>query len=240
VVVPVFDEATALPGLARELADVMGRMTGGWECIWVDDGSTDGSDAIIDRLVAPPGSPFRCVRFERNRGQAAALYAGLHEAVGDVVVVLDGDGQNRPDDIPRLVDALVRDGLDLVCGVRVDRQDGVVRRVMSRVANAVRSRFLRDGVRDSGCALKAMRREVVAALPPIRTLYSFIPAFARAAGFAVGECPVSHRARQGGRSSYGVRAFLWRPFVDMLGVRWYGARLVLERTDLVATRTVQR
>lgn len=234
VVVPVFNEAAALPGLASELTATMERLEGGWECILVDDGSTDATAACIDRLRAPVGSPFRSLRFARNRGQAAALYAGLRRARGDLVVVLDGDGQNPPADIPRLVDVLVRDGLDLVCGIRVDRQDGALRRVISRVANHVRSRFLRDRMRDSGCALKVMRSAVVAALPPIRTLYSFIPAFAVAAGFAVGECPVGHRERQGGQSSYGLRVFLWRPLVDMLGVRWYGARLVLERSDLVA------
>ncbi|HEV7734261.1 MAG TPA: glycosyltransferase family 2 protein [Candidatus Binatia bacterium] len=233
VVVPVFNEAAALPALAEEVAAVMRRMDGGWECIIVDDGSTDATAACIDRLTAPSGSPFRCVRFARNRGQAAALYAGLRRARGELVVVLDGDGQNPPEDIPRLVEMLVRDGLDLVCGIRIDRQDGALRRVISRVANGVRSRFLRDRMRDSGCALKVMRRAVVAALPPIRTLYSFIPAFAVAAGFTVGECAVGHRARQGGESSYGLRVFLWRPLVDMLGVRWYGARLVLERSDLV-------
>ncbi len=234
VVVPVFNEAVSLPGLADELRDVMGAMPGGYECILVDDGSSDGTAAVIDGLTGAPGSPFRGIRFARNRGQAAALYAGLHEAVGSLVIVLDGDGQNRPQDIPRMVDELLRRDLDLVCGIRVGRDDSWLRRSMSRVANGVRSRFLHDHVQDSGCALKAMRRPVIAALPPIRTLYSFIPAFAAQAGFVVGECPVGHRARQGGTSSYGLRAFLWRPMIDMLGVRWYGARSVLERDDLMA------
>jgi dolichol-phosphate mannosyltransferase len=233
VVVPVFNEAAALPALVAEVRDVMGRMVGSYECILVDDGSTDGTAALIDRLTAQAGSPFHCVRFRRNRGQAAALYAGLRRAAGELVVVLDGDGQNPPEDIPRLVEMLVRERLDLVCGIRVARQDGALRRALSRVANGVRSRFLHDSMRDSGCALKVMRRAVVDALPPIRTLYSFIPALALAAGFTVGQCPVGHRPRQGGQSSYGLHAFLWRPFVDMLGVRWYSTRLVLERSDLV-------
>ncbi|MCW5892135.1 MAG: glycosyltransferase family 2 protein [bacterium] len=231
VVVPVFNEVIALPAVTAEVRDVMSTLDGGFECILVDDGSTDGSGALIDTLVDQDRA-FRCVRFERNRGQAAALYAGLRHARGDLVVILDGDGQNRPEDIPFLVNMLAHDDLDLVCGIRVSRQDNVVRRFMSRLANAVRSRVLHDHVRDSGCALKVMRRTVVATLPPIRTLYSFIPAFALAAGFRVGECPVGHRPRLGGQSSYGVRAFLWRPLIDMLGVRWYLARLVLERRDV--------
>ncbi|HEV7735070.1 MAG TPA: glycosyltransferase family 2 protein [Candidatus Binatia bacterium] len=234
VVVPVFNEAVSLPALADELRDVMRRMSGGYECILVDDGSTDGTAAVIDALTGALGSSFRGIRFARNRGQAAALYAGLHQATGSIVIVLDGDGQNRPQDIPLMVDELLRRNLDLVCGIRVDRDDPWLRRSMSRLANGVRSRFLHDHVRDSGCALKAMRRPVIATLPPIRTLYSFIPAFAAAAGFVVGECPVGHRARQGGTSSYGLRAFLWRPMIDMLGVRWYAARSVLTRDDLMA------
>ncbi len=233
LVIPVFQEATALPSLVREITAVMRGMDGGWECILVDDGSTDATPQLIDELTRRPGSSFRSIRFAQNRGQAAALHAGLRQAAGDLVVLLDGDGQNRPDDIPALVATMERDNLDLVCGVRVDRQDTRLRKVMSRFANAVRSRFLGDHVRDAGCALKVMRREVTAALPPIRTLYSFIPAFAVAAGFSVGECPVRHRPRQGGTSSYGLRAFLWRPLIDMLGVRWYRARTVLDRSDLV-------
>jgi dolichol-phosphate mannosyltransferase len=231
VVVPVFNEAAALPTVVAGVRDVMRSLDAAYECILVDDGSTDGSGPLIDALVARDRS-FRCIRFERNRGQAAALYAGLHQARGEIVIVLDGDGQNCPEDIPALVAMLKREDLDLVCGIRVSRRDSAARRLMSRVANAVRSRFLRDHVHDSGCALKVMRRPVVATLPPIRTLYSFIPAFAHAAGFRVGECPVGHRPRLGGQSSYGVRAFLWRPLIDMLGVRWYQARLVLERRDM--------
>jgi len=227
LVIPVFNEVVALPGLAAEIDAVMERLGADWECILVDDGSRDGSGQVIDELCA--GAHFRAVRFPENRGQAAALDAGLRRVTGRLVVILDGDAQNDPADIPVLVDVLRRDDLDLVCGVRVDRRDGFGRRAMSRLANAIRGRVLGDHTRDAGCALKVMRREVVAALIPIRTLYSFIPAFAVAAGFRVGECPVGHRARRGGRSNYGLRAFLWRPLVDMLGVRWLQSRLVLRR-----------
>jgi len=233
LVVPVFDEVTALPDLAAEICAVMQGLDADWECILVDDGSQDGSARVIDALCAAERSPFRAVRFEQNRGQAAALDAGLRRAAGAVIVILDGDGQNWPGDIPHMVDVLRRDGLDLVCGRRVERHDGWQRRAMSRLANAVRARVLGDHTHDAGCALKVMRREVVPALVPIRTLYSFIPALAVAAGFRVGECPVRHRPRHGGRSSYGVRAFLWRPLVDMLGMYWLQSRLVRRRHDLV-------
>jgi dolichol-phosphate mannosyltransferase len=155
----------------------------------------------------------------------------MNEARGDVLVTLDGDGQNCPSDIPALLAVLDHDRLDLVCGIRHERQDSALRRWMSRLANRVRARLLGDGVRDSGCGLKVMRRAVVPALPPLRTLYSFIPALAVGAGFAVGEHPVAHRPRNGGHSNYGLRTFFWRPFVDMLGVAWYQRRSVLRRGD---------
>jgi len=233
LVVPVFDEITALPALAAEIRATMARLGRPWECILVDDGSTDGSGRLIDELCAPRASRFRAIHFAANRGQAAALDAGLRRAKGRLVVILDGDGQSYPDDIPVLIDALHREHLDLVCGVRVGRRDSWLRRAMSRLANAVRARVLGDGTSDAGCALKVMRREVVAALVPIRTLYSFIPALAAGAGFRLGECPVRHRARHGGRSSYGLRAFLWRPLVDMVGVRWLVSRRIVRREDLI-------
>jgi hypothetical protein len=127
-----------------------------------------------------------------------------------------------PADIPRLLAAL--ETADMVVGIRQNRQDSGLRRRISRLANAVRSRVLRDGVRDSGCALKAFRREVVGALIPLRTLYSFMPAMAAASGFVVVQVPVQHRARQGGRSNYGLRVFLWRPLLDMLGMWWFTRR----------------
>jgi glycosyltransferase involved in cell wall biosynthesis len=203
-----------------------------YECIVVDDGSTDGTAAWLDALAAQPASRLRPIHLPRNRGQGAALWVGLRRARGAVVITLDGDGQNCPSDIPDLLEALGRDAQDLVCGVRADRQDGLGRRWMSRLANGVRARVLGDGMRDSGCGLKVMRRDVVPFLLPLRTLYSFIPALAVAAGFRVGEQAVRHRPRDGGRSSYGLRAFLWRPFVDMLGVRWYQTRCALRAADV--------
>jgi dolichol-phosphate mannosyltransferase len=133
---------------------------------------------------------------------------------------MDGDGQNDPADIARLLCALEK-GADLVVGVRVGRHDHLGRRMLSRVANIVRNWVLHDGVSDAGCGLKAMRREVVSGLLPIRTLYSFIPALAAAAGFRVVEIPIHHRPRRAGHSKYSVIIFLqgW-PLVDLIGVWW--------------------
>jgi len=227
VVVPVFNEAEALAKLAAEIIDVMDSLGGRYECTFVDDGSTDATAELLKELVSRPGSAIRCIRFTSNRGQGAALYTGLCQARGELIITLDGDGQNCPADIPLLIDELERRQVDLICGFRRERHDSALRKVMSRLANAVRSRFLKDTVRDAGCALRVMRRSVLPALLPLKTLYSFLPALVVAGGFRVGEYPVRHRARHGGASSYGLRAFMWRPFIDMLGVKWYQMRCVL-------------
>lgn len=221
VVVPFYNEAECAQQLAHEIASTLKSLSDTWELILVNDGSTDGTEAVLRAFAA--GHPTcRVLTFRRNGGQASALLAGLRAAHGHTIITMDGDGQNVPADIPRLLAALGT--ADMVVGIRQQRQDSRLRRHISRLANRVRSRILRDGVSDSGCALKAFRREVVGALIPLKTLYSFMPALAVASGFRVAEIPVQHRARQGGRSNYGLRVFLWRPLLDMLGLWWFTRR----------------
>jgi len=229
VVVPFYNEAAAAPRLLEEIVAVLAELDGPAECICINDGSHDATEAVLREFADRPGSPIRVVSFPKNRGQAAALLIGFREAKGQIVITLDGDGQNDPGDIPQLLGHLQH--ADLVCGIRAARHDSWLRKTMSRWANGMRNRVLQDGMRDSGCALKVMRREVCAALIPIRTLYSFIPALAIAAGFRVAQIPVHHRARHGGVSNYGLRAFLWRPFMDMLGLLWFRNRCILIPSD---------
>jgi dolichol-phosphate mannosyltransferase len=148
----------------------------------------------------------------------------LREAQGRVLITMDGDGQNDPADIPKLIHILMTTDSGMAVGVRANRKDGWVRKRMSRVANTVRQGLLNDGVRDSGCALKAFHREVCTAFIPIRTLYSFMPALAVAAGFQVFELEVNHRPRERGVSKYSFGIMLWRPLIDMLGVWWFTQR----------------
>jgi len=157
------------------------------------------------------------------------LYHGLRAARGQLVATLDGDGQNNPADFPAMIQMLEESGVDMVTGVRVSRQDSWLRKIMSRLANGVRCFFLNDGISDSGCAIKVFRKSVVDSLIPLKTLYSFIPALAKAGGHTVVECPVDHRNRVGGETHYGLGAFLWRPFVDMMGVWWFSRRRFLDR-----------
>lgn len=227
VVVPFYNEEEGIDALIDELHAAVCKVEEGdghtprlsCEVLLIDDGSTDRTTELLTHAcLRRPG--WRTVEFTHNQGQAAALYTGLKMASGQHLVLLDGDGQNDPADIPRVL-ALIAAGADLAVGVRVQRRDNWQRRWMSRIANKVRRWFLRDGVSDTGCGLKALRREAIGALIPIRTLYSFIPALVASAGFRVAETPVTHRPRRGGQSNYGVRRFLFWPLLDMLGVWWF-------------------
>jgi dolichol-phosphate mannosyltransferase len=217
VVIPFFNEEA----VAYEVVDELGRQlaAGGspWEAILVDDGSTDRTGAELERARAR-WPQCRRLRLPENRGQGAALYAGIRAASAPTIAMMDGDGQNVPADLGALVALL--DRADLVVGVRRDRHDSPLRRGLSRLANAVRGRMLRDGVSDAGCALKVFRREVATAFWPVPMLNPFMPALAAAAGFRVLEHPVGHRARAGGRSKYGLRVMLYRPCFDLLAIWW--------------------
>ncbi len=221
VVVPFYNEEACISQLCAEIRSVLDALGRVAEVVLVDDGSTDRSaELLAAESAADPR--FRVLTNRSNQGQAAALLRGLQAARGEVVGTLDGDGQNDPADLLRLFELLADS--DMVVGIRSARRDSGLRRGMSRLANGVRGAVLGDGMRDSGCATKVFRREVVASFIPIRSLYSFMPALAKAAGFRLAQTPVNHRVRQGGRSSYGLRHFFWRPFVDMLGVLWFTRR----------------
>jgi dolichol-phosphate mannosyltransferase len=224
IVIPFFDEEESIPPLLSEVRQVCEGLDLVAEVIAVNDGSRDGTGAELDRWAAE-WAAVRPIHFAANQGQAAALYYGLQRCRGDVVVTLDGDGQNDPHDIPRLLDA-IRDGVDLVAGVRARRQDSAMRIAMSRLANGIRSKALGDGVRDSGCTLKAFRREVIPSFIPIRTMYSFMVAMVVHGGFSVRQIEVNHRPRTRGQSKYGFLVFLWRPLVDMLGLMWFFRRRI--------------
>tara|TARA_R110002049_G_scaffold224993_1_gene396825 strand:+ start:1999 stop:2775 length:777 start_codon:yes stop_codon:yes gene_type:complete len=223
LVIPFYNEAESVRAVVEEACGVIAKLEGENEVIAVDDGSSDDTRRHL-KTLATQWPQLRVLAFDQNRGQAAALLDGLRSARGQILITMDGDGQNDPADIPRLLDALKEGHADMIAGVRAKRQDSALRRRMSRLANSVRQSLLKDGVRDSGCALKAFRADVAHALIPIRTLYSFIPALAVAAGFRVAELEVNHRAREQGISKYGLGVMLWRPLVDMVGVWWFARR----------------
>jgi glycosyltransferase involved in cell wall biosynthesis len=216
VVVPLYNEEQSVAMLQRELADALTGLD--YEIIFVDDGS---QDETVARIATDPRT--RVLRFEKNTGQSAAIFAGLHAVRSEVAVLIDGDLQNDPADIPRLLAEISR-GADLVCGYRAQRKDTLLKRITSRVANFVRSRFTRDGVRDTGCTLKAMRRDCIAELVPFKGMHRFIPALVKGAGYRLVEIPVNHRLRRFGQSKYGLGNRALRATIDMFGVRWLLSR----------------
>src|ERR1700746_1618236 len=212
VVVPLFNEEESIGILQSELSAALRDID--YEIIFVDDGSVDRT---VERIES--ATNVRVIRFEKNTGQSAAIYAGLTAARGATAVLIDGDLQNDPADIPRLLAEISR-GADLVCGYRARRKDTLLKRITSRVANFVRSRFTGDGVRDTGCTLKAMRRDCIGALVPFKGMHRFIPALVKGAGYRLVEIPVNHRPRRFGQSKYGLGNRAVRATIDMLGVRW--------------------
>lgn len=217
VVLPVFNEEPSLALLWDELAAVLDAHWARAEVIFVDDASTDGGFSWLRALAAVDGR-VRVVRFARHAGLTAALEAGCRRARSPIIVTMDSDLQNDPADIPRLVAALA--GADVATGIRVRRDDPWLKRVSSRIANAVRNAATGETVRDSACTLRAMRCECAAALPSFNGMHRFLPTLMRLSGFRVVEVPVGHRPRRFGRSKFGVRNRAGRAFVDLLVVRW--------------------
>jgi dolichol-phosphate mannosyltransferase len=221
VVIPAYNEVANVEPCYRELACVLEAHGQPFEILFVDDGSTDGTSGVL-RTLASADRRLRVLRFRRNAGQTAALHAGFRAARGAVVVTMDADLQNDPHDIPKLLAALP--GQDAVCGWRVDRHDPWTKRIASRVANRVRDRFTRDGVHDTGCTLKAFRREAVQELHLYRGMHRFLPALLQMEGRRIAEVPVSHRPRRAGISKYGNWGRLWTGLADLVAVRWMARR----------------
>ena len=218
VVVPVRNEAGNIEPLVKEIAAALG---GQWpfEVVYVNDGSNDGTEAELKRLMAQ--YPWlRRVRHKQSCGQSAAVHSGVGAARGPLIVTLDGDGQNDPAFIPSLLRVLEAGAprIGLVAGQRVKRKSGGFKKFQSRIANAVRGAVLRDGTRDTGCGLKAFRRGVFLALPYFDGLHRFLPALVKREGCAIGYVDVVDRPRGAGVSNYGMWDRLWVGILDLAGV----------------------
>ena len=219
VVVPVHDEERSVALLYDELQAALEPLGIEWEAVFVDDGSTDGTFAALTRLHAAAEN-VRVVRLRRNFGKAAALGAGFDQARGDTVVTIDGDLQDDPAEIPRLL-AKLDEGFDLVSGWKTRRRDRLSRRIPSRIFNWATSQLSGVRLHDMNCGLKAYRAEVVHGLRLYGELHRFIPVLAHYRGFRIAELPVNHRPREHGRSRYGIERYL-RGFLDLLTVSFIG------------------
>jgi glycosyltransferase involved in cell wall biosynthesis len=221
IVVPVYDERENLEPLVDELEDVLGSAGFDYEIVLVDDGSRDGSAEAMAAL-ARARRGVRSLHFRENRGQTAAFDAGFKAARGRFVVTLDADRQNDPRDIPRLVAALEQH--HAAVGYRTRREDGWLRRLSSHIANGVRNRLSGDDIIDTGCSLKAFRRESLGGVKLFTGMHRFLPTLLRLDGYSVVQLPVNHRPRVAGRSKYGVLNRAFTAFVDLLAVRWMKKR----------------
>ena len=222
VVVPVKDEAGNVGPLAREIAVALKGQA--HEIIFVDDGSSDGTgEALAGRRGEIP--QLRVLRHDRNLGQSRGIRTGVQAAKGEIIVTLDGDGQNDPADIPKLLQALKADPtLGMVSGIRVKRKDTASRRMASRLGNGFRNWLLGDGASDTGCGLKAFRRQAFLDLPYFDHIHRFLIALMLREGVGVGYVPVNHRRRLTGRSKYTNFGRLLVSVQDLLGVRWLQRR----------------
>ncbi len=217
VVIPVFNEAENIPPLTKRLSESLEGWAIEAEFLFVDDGSTDGTVAEL-RRARQKDPRIRIAHFRRNMGQTAAMAAGFRLARGRAVATLDGDLQNDPAEIPRLVKML--EEWDAVCGIRIHREDGWWRRVSSRIANGYRNWMTGDNILDTGCTLKVFRRECVERLELYTGLHRFLPTLLKMRGYRVTQVPVSHHPRRAGKTKYGTWDRLVKGLGDVQTVRW--------------------
>lgn len=225
VIIPVKDEAENIEALIEEIEEVMEPLAlmqkQPWEMIVVEDGSTDDSPKILRRL-SEKKSYLRVLFFSKNFGQSSAFDAGFRAAKGSFVISLDGDGQNAPSDIPRLLEHTQK--ADLICGWRKDRKDPISKKITSKFANFVRSRLCKDGIHDTGCSLKVYRRACLEKIKLFQGMHRFLPALFVMEGFRVFEVPVQHRPRMAGKSKYHFFNRFLGPISDLLAIIWMRRR----------------
>ena len=233
VVVPVRNESDNIMPLIEEIRAALAGEA--YEILYVDDGSTDATLAAL-RQAKSLYPELRILRHESSCGQSAAIRTGIEAALGGIIATLDGDGQNDPADVPKLI-AAYRDPAAprhrrMIAGHRINRQDTEVRRLSSRVANGVRRKLLGDNTPDTGCGLKVFSRDAFLRLPYFDHMHRFLPALMQREGFSIAVVPVNHRPRVRGTSKYGIANRLWVSIVDLFGVMWLQRRM---RRPVVST-----
>lgn len=221
VVIPLKNEEDNILDLVQEIEPVMSSLKQPWELICIDDGSTDKTLSLLLEM-AKDKSYLRILPFKRNYGQSSAFDAGFKHARGEFVITLDGDRQNDPADIPKMVKAI--EDCDLVCGHRVNRRDTWMKRLTSRMANAIRSRVCKDGMEDTGCSLKIYRTDCLRKIKLYQGMHRFLPALFVIEGFKIKQLPVNHRERTKGKTKYNFFNRSFNTVWDMFAVRWMRQR----------------
>lgn len=221
IIIPIKNERENIEELVRRIQAALAPLGRTFEIIYVDDGSTDGSYELLARLWEHMPE-LRLLKFDRNYGQTAALDAGFRHARGDIIVMMDGDLQNDPHDIPRLVEKLQY--TDVVCGYRMRRKDSWFRRAQSRIANAIRNWITRDSIIDTGCTLKAFHAHCLQNVKLYEGMHRFLPTLFRLEGFRVEQIPVNHFPRRHGQTKYSMTNRMFKALKDLLAVRWMQRR----------------
>jgi len=223
VLIPVCDEEENMAPLLEELIPVLEGLGKAYEVILVDDGSSDGTYRRLCQLK-PRFPKIHLIKFTTHFGKTAALVAGWEQARGKIIVMMDGDLQNDPRDIPKMIAPIPP--YDLVSGYRVRRQDSWFRRIQSDIANWVRNRVIHDNIRDSGCAFQALRHEALHSQKFYLGLHRFLPALFQFEGYQVTQVPIHHRPRLHGKGKYNLRNRILRTFDDLMAVRWLRSRRI--------------
>jgi len=228
VVIPIYNEEKNIIPLYEELKKVLETMGKSYEIIFVDDGSVDGSLKFLQQINKD--SAVKILKMKRNYGQSAALDAGFKSSRGESIISIDGDLQNDPRDIPRLLEGLK--GCDVVCGWRKIRCDPLSKRISSRIANFIRRAVLKDKIIDIGCTLRAYRRVALEKIRLYNGLHRFIPILIEMEGLSVKQIEVGHRMRFAGKSKYNLRKRLIKPLVDLLAVYWIKKNILRYETEV--------
>jgi dolichol-phosphate mannosyltransferase len=223
VVVPVYNEEESLPHLIPKLAEVLESLGGPYEMIFVDDGSSDGSRRVLKEMT-PQYPSMRFLGLKENRGLSTALWAGMREARGEKIVTLDSDLQNDPADIPGLLESL--DNYDMATGWRQKRKDKWLKKISSKIGNAIRNGVSGENIQDSASTLRAFKRKCIQEIPVFNGMHRFLSTLVGMEGYRIIEVPVFHYPRKFGKSKYNIRNRMVRSFIDLLAVRWMKSRFI--------------
>ena len=216
IICPFYNEKENLKELHERLLKTVALLPGSWEILFVNDGSRDGGTELLKSINHHPS--VYLIDLDRNYGLTTALAAGFQVAKGDVLVTLDADLQNHPEEIPRLIQLL--ENYDMVTGIRRKRQDSLVRRVSSKIARSIRQWVIKDHIQDVGCTLRVFRKGVLECFYPYVGMHRFFAALAERQGFRVRQVPVEHASRRHGKAKYGLKNRLWGPLRDLFALSW--------------------
>jgi glycosyltransferase involved in cell wall biosynthesis len=226
IIIPIKDEEENIEPLSDEVTNALADFKKNWECIWVNDGSIDGSMEAL-RALNRRDPRHTVLSLKHNYGQSTAMVAGFRAARGALIATLDGDSQNDPADLPMLIKKLESGDFDMVNGYRHKRRDTIVRKISSKIANNFRTRLTGESVSDVGCSIRVFKRECLDNIPVFEGMHRFLPTLIHMKKCKITEVPVNHRPRIKGKTKYGINNRLWVGLVDTFAVKWFRSRLIL-------------